>query len=185
MTFKKQQVDNQPITRFRLNETFFDSKTRRVMIKHLLHSTLAQLFLIVISLTAITSYAEPHRMNAQDLAVPTDDSQSVSQGQSIFSEKCSACHGGSGVGTGRAPCVSCGKYVFRGNTNSEVYETIANGTPRNGSRGGKMGAFSSILSHEEILSVVAYLRHTEKIRIVSGEIPDPYAASDDVLVFPE
>ena len=185
MTFSTKKLDNQLITRFYSNETFFDSITRISMIKHVLNRILAPLFFVAISLTAITSFAEPHRMNARDLAVPSDDSQSVSQGQSIFSEKCSACHGGRGVGTGRAPCVSCGKYVFRGNTNSEVYETIANGTPRNGSRGGKMGAFSNILSHEEILSVVAYLRHTEKTRIVSGEIPDPYAASDDVLVFPE
>ena len=155
------------------------------MAKNSCRSVQAQLLFIAISLVATSSFAEPHRMNAQDLPVPIDDSQAVNQGASIFSEKCSACHGGSGVGTGRAPCVSCGKYIFRGNTNSEIYETIANGTPRSGSRGGKMGAFSSILSHEEILNVVAYLRHTETERIARGEIPDPYAASDDVLVFPE
>ena len=155
------------------------------MAKNSFRSVQAQLLFIAISLIAISAFAEPHRMNAQDLPVPSDDSQSVNQGASIFSEKCSACHSGSGVGTGRAPCVSCGKYIFRGNTNNEIYETIANGTPRNGSRGGKMGAFSSILSHEEILNVVAYLRHTEGERIARGEIPDPYAASDDVLVFPE
>ena len=102
-----------------------------------------------------------------------------------LSKKCSACHGGQGVGTGRAPCVSCGKFMFRGNTNSEIYETIYSGTPRTGSRGGKMGAFSSMLNKSEIISLVTYLRATERSRIASGEIEDPYAKNQDAMVFPD
>ena len=120
-----------------------------------------------------------------DLAVDINNPQVVQAGDQIFSEKCSACHGGQGVGTGRAPCVTCGKFMFRGNTNNEIFETIYSGTPRTGSRGGKMGAFNTILSEEEIKSVVAYLRATEQERIRQGEIPDPYAADQDVMVFPD
>lgn len=129
--------------------------------------------------------AESHKMHPLDLEVPISDKQIVAEGGQIFSEKCSACHGGQGVGTGRAPCVSCGKFMFRGNTNTEIYETIYSGTPRTGSRGGKMGAFSSMLDKKQILSLVTYLRATERDRIASGEIIDPYAANQDVMVFPD
>ena len=46
---------------------------------------------------------------AQDFEVDIQNELNVTAGQKIFSEKCTACHGGKGVGTGRAPCVSCGK----------------------------------------------------------------------------
>lgn len=75
--------------------------------------------------------------------------------------------------------------MFRGNTNSEIFETIYSGTPRTGSRGGKMGAFSSMLDKAQILNIVAYLRSTEKSRIASGEIADPYAGNQDAMVFPD
>ena len=129
--------------------------------------------------------AQTHQMHSLDLEVPISDVEAVAEGSEIFSEKCAACHGGQGVGTGRAPCVTCGKFMFRGNTNSEIFETIYSGTPRTGSRGGKMGAFSSMLDKAQILNIVAYLRATEKSRIASGEITDPYAGNQDAMVFPD
>jgi len=48
-----------------------------------------------------------------------------------------------------------------------------------------MGAFSSILSNEEIISVVTFLRATERDRIASGEIEDPYNVDDAAMKFPE
>ncbi len=145
------------------------------------------IFTLVLGLLTVVSgvSAQPHKMHPLDLEVPISDNQVVTQGAEIFSEKCSACHGGQGVGTGRAPCVSCGKFMFRGNTNSEIYETIYSGTPRTGSRGGKMGAFSSMLNKSEIISLVTYLRATERSRIASGEIEDPYAKNQDAMVFPD
>ena len=142
-------------------------------------------FTVSILLFAAGAQAEEHKMHLDDLAVPISDMTVVDQGRGIFSEKCSACHGGEAVGTGRAPCLSCGKFMFRGNTNSEIFETIYSGTPRTGSRGGKMGAFSSVLSDAEIVSLVTYLRATEKARIAAGEIDDPAAANQDAMVFPD
>ena len=137
-----------------------------------------------LAVTGLVS-AQTHQMHPLDLEVPISNLEAVAEGAEIFSEKCAACHGGQGVGTGRAPCVSCGKFMFRGNTNSEIYETIYSGTPRTGSRGGKMGAFSSMLDKTQILHIVAYLRATEKARIASGEIADPYASNQDAMIFPD
>ena len=142
-------------------------------------------FAFLLFSVAGSGQAQTHQMNPGDMVVPVGDSEVVAQGGEIFSEKCSACHGGQAVGTGRAPCLSCGKFMFRGNTNSEIFETIYSGTPRTGSRGGKMGAFSSVLNDNEIISVVTYLRATEQARIASGEISDPYAGNQDAMVFPE
>ena len=121
--------------------------------------------------------------SAQDFEVDIKNELNVTSGQKIFSEKCAACHGGKGVGTGRAPCVSCGKYKFRGNKNSDIYATIAHGTPKIGGRASKMGAFSSILSDNDIVNIVTYLRFVENQRILSGEIDKPVA--EEKLVFPE
>ena len=141
--------------------------------------------LIIMLTLSMLSHAESHKMKPGDLELQIKNMEIVNGGKSIFSEKCSACHGGSGIGTGRAPCVTCGKFMFRGNTNSEIYATIHSGSPRNGGRGGKMGAFSSILTHDEIVSLVTYIRYTERKRIETGEIVDPYANKQEVLEFPK
>ena len=120
---------------------------------------------------------------AKDFEVDINNRSNVDAGQKIFSEKCTACHGGKGVGTGRAPCVSCGKYKFRGNKNSDIFATIAHGTPKIGGRASKMGAFSSILSDNEIINIVTYLRFVENERISSGEIEKPVV--EEKLEFPE
>lgn len=120
---------------------------------------------------------------ALDFEVDIQNELNVTAGQKIFSEKCTACHGGKGVGTGRAPCVSCGKYKFRGNKNSDIFATIAHGTPKIGGRASKMGAFRSILSDNDIVNIVTYLRFVENQRILSGEIDKPVV--EEKLVFPE
>jgi mono/diheme cytochrome c family protein len=116
--------------------------------------------------------AAQHRANNSDLELPTNDMKVVDEGRTKFAQRCSFCHGGDGHG-GKGPCLTCGKFHFTGNTNAEIYATIAVGVS-NRSLGGTMGAFGTTMSQEEILSVVTFLRWEEKRRIATGEIPDPY-----------
>ena len=46
-----------------------------------------------------------------------------------------------------------------------------------------MGAFSSILSDNDIINIVTYLRFVENERILSGEIEKPVV--EEKLEFPE
>ena len=119
-----------------------------------------------------------HQAVPGDLEVPTGDAGVVEQGESLFSEKCSACHGGEGRG-GRAPCLTCGSFPRSGNTNGGVYATIVVGIPMT-----KMGGFGSSLSPDDILSVVTYLRSKEQDRIESGEIEARSAVTEKPLEFP-
>lgn len=113
-----------------------------------------------------------------DLAVPVEDAKVVERGSSLYSEKCSACHGGEGRG-GRAPCLTCGEFPRSGNTNGGVYGTIAVGLPMT-----KMGGFGTTVSAQDILSLVTYLRWKERERVESGEITPRSAADDKPLEFP-
>jgi mono/diheme cytochrome c family protein len=123
-----------------------------------------------------------HKMNANDMELPTNDMKVVEAGKAKFAQRCSFCHGGDGKG-GKGPCLSCGKFHYTGNTNSEIYATIAAGVPK--SIGGTMGAFGTTMSQEEIVSVITFLRWEEKRRIAAGEIPDPAKDKGDELpVFP-
>jgi len=112
------------------------------------------------------------KMTPDDMEVPIDDPKVVEQGREKFAERCSFCHGGGGKG-GKGPCLTCGRFHYTGNTNMQIYTTIAAGIT-NRSLGGTMGAFGTTMSGEEILAVVTYLRSEERRRIASGEIPDPY-----------
>jgi mono/diheme cytochrome c family protein len=115
--------------------------------------------------------AAQHKANDTDLEVPTNDMKVVEQGRDNFGRRCAFCHGGGGHGA-KGPCLTCGKFHYTGNTNAEIYATIAVGIS-NRSLGGTMGAFGTTMSQEEILSVVTFLRWEEKRRIATGEIPDP------------
>ena len=119
-----------------------------------------------------------HTMTPGDLALPIEDLDVVERGSALFSEKCSACHGGEGRG-GRAPCLSCGKFSRSGNTNGGIYATIAVGIPMT-----KMGAFGSTVSAPEILSLVTYLRWKENERVESGEISRRSFEEEKPLEFP-
>jgi mono/diheme cytochrome c family protein len=123
-----------------------------------------------------------HKANSNDMEVPTNDLKIVEAGRAKYAQRCSFCHGGDGHG-GKGPCLACGSFKYTGNTNSEIYATIAVGVPRN--LGGTMGAFGTTMTQEEIISVITFLRWEEKRRIEKGDIPDPYKMKGDELpVFP-
>ena len=114
-----------------------------------------------------------------DLAVPIEDPEVVERGSSLYAEKCSACHGGEGRGTGRAPCLTCGEFSRSGNTNGGIYGTIAVGLSMT-----KMGGFGTSLPASDILSLVTYLRWKEHERIESGEISPRRVEDEKPLEFP-
>lgn len=131
------------------------------------------------ALAAITlglAFAQPamaqHKMNADDMELPTSDAKVVDLGREKYAQRCSFCHGGGGKG-GKGPCLTCGKFPYSGNTNTNIYRTIAVGVT-NRSMGGTMGAFGTTMSGEEITAVLTFMRVEEKRRISAGEIPDPY-----------
>lgn len=143
--------------------------------------------LVSVSVATNLLLAQPamaqHKMNETDLEVPTNDMEVVEKGRGMYAQRCAFCHGGDGHG-GKGPCLSCGKFSYIGNTNAEIYATIAGGLP-NRSLGGTMGAFGTTMSAEEILSVLTFLRWEEHRRIAAGEIPDPANdKSNEQVVFP-
>ena len=123
-----------------------------------------------------------HKAKPDDMEVATNDAKVVEAGKAKYAQRCSFCHGGDGHG-GKGPCLSCGVFKYTGNSNSEIYATIAAGVPRN--LGGTMGAFGTTMSMEEIVSVITFLRWEENRRIAAGEIPDPKKnRGDELPVFP-
>ncbi|NIO40770.1 MAG: hypothetical protein GTO41_11675 [Burkholderiales bacterium] len=155
---------------------------------HFARGVLFSLAVLAVGVLAMGLLVEPamaqHKKNETDLEVPIDNMDVVEKGKGMYAQRCSFCHGGDGHG-GKGPCLSCGKFSYIGNTNAEVYATIAGGLP-NRSLGGTMGAFGTTMSGEEILSVVTFLRWEERRRIAAGEIPDPAKdESNQQLVFPE
>lgn len=126
--------------------------------------------------------AAQHKANPEDMEVATNDMKVVETGRGLYAQRCSFCHGGDGHG-GKGPCLSCGVFKYTGNTNSEIYATIAVGVPKN--LGGTMGAFGTTMSQEQIMSVITFLRWEENRRISNGDIPDPYKIRNQELpVFP-
>ena len=121
-------------------------------------------------------FAQPavaqHKMNENDMELPTNDATIIAFGKDKYAQRCSFCHGGGGKG-GKGPCLACGKFPYSGNTNTGIYTTIAIGVT-NRSMGGTMGAFGTTMSGEEITAVLTFLRSEEARRIQSGEIDDPY-----------
>jgi mono/diheme cytochrome c family protein len=135
-------------------------------------TTMALVFGVGSSLFLARSAAAQYKANENDMEVPTNDAAVVDAGREKYAQRCSFCHGGGGKG-GKGPCLTCGKFKYTGNTNAEIYATIAGGIS-NKALGGTMGAFGTTMSYEEILSVVTFMRFEEKRRIAAGEIPDPY-----------
>lgn len=133
-------------------------------------------------MAAVQPASAQHKANAGDMELPTNDAKVVEAGKAKFAQRCSFCHGGDGHG-GKGPCLSCGVFKYTGNTNSEIYATIAAGVPKN--MGGTMGAFGTSMSMEEIVSVITFLRWEENRRVAAGEIPDPKKKSgEEMPVFP-
>jgi len=132
------------------------------------------MLLVAASFTLALSHSAmaQHKMNADDMELAIDDPAVVDFGREKYAQRCSFCHGGAGKG-GKGPCLSCGKFPYSGNTNTNVYRTIAVGVT-NRSMGGTMGAFGTTMSAEEITAVLTFMRFEERRRIAAGEIPDPY-----------
>jgi len=141
--------------------------------KLLAHVLVAMTLVVGSSLFLAGQAAAQHKSNADDMEVPTNDMKVVDAGREKYGQRCAFCHGTGGHGA-KGPCLSCGKFRYSGNTNAEIYATIAGGI-NNRSLGGTMGAFGTTMSQEEILSVITFLRWEEKRRIEAGEIPDPKA----------
>jgi mono/diheme cytochrome c family protein len=129
-------------------------------------------FALAGSLLLAQPAAAQHKMNENDMELPTSDPKVVDLGREKYAQRCSFCHGGGGKG-GKGPCLTCGKFPYSGNTNTNIYTTIAVGVT-NRSMGGTMGAFGTTMSAEEIMAVLTFMRAEEKRRIEAGEIPDPY-----------
>lgn len=121
-------------------------------------SALAVCLALAIALGGVVSSlraAEEGAEAVNDIALPTD-AAAIEVGKTRFGEKCGGfCHGSGGKG-GRAPCLICGKFK-RGGKDSQIAANIANGV-----EGTAMGAFGGVLSKEEVLAVVAYLRSEQK-----------------------
>ena len=147
------------------------SRVSRLDLGRLLAPTLGVVALGWVLLLAAPAAAQ-HKMNENDMELPTSDAQVVDLGREKYAQRCSFCHGGGGKG-GKGPCLTCGKFPYSGNTNTNIYTTIAVGVT-NRSMGGTMGAFGTTMSAEEIVAVLTFMRVEEKRRIAEGEIPDPY-----------
>jgi len=70
--------------------------------------------------------AAQHKMNENDMELPTNDAKVVELGKEKFAQRCAFCHGGGGKG-GKGPCLTCGRFPYSGNTNTNIYTTIAVG----------------------------------------------------------
>ena len=140
----------------------------------------AMLFAVAMLAFALPAAAQ-HKAKPDDMELPTNDAKVVEAGKAKYAQRCSFCHGGDGHG-GKGPCLSCGVFKYTGNTNSEIYATIAAGVPK--SLGGTMGAFGTTMSMEVIMSVITFLRWEENRRVAAGDIPDPKKKNDDLPVFP-
>ena len=151
-----------------------------------LNSVFAKLAAIAVIATALgvaLPAAAQHKANENDMEVPTNDMKIVEAGQAWFGRRCAFCHGTGGHGA-KGPCLTCGVFKYTGNTNSDIYVTIAAGVPK--TLGGTMGAFGTTMNQDEILSVITFMRWEEKRRIEAGEIPDPYKnKNEEPMVFPK
>tara|TARA_Y100001937_G_C7118976_1_gene331597 strand:- start:994 stop:1440 length:447 start_codon:yes stop_codon:yes gene_type:complete len=138
-------------------------------------------FVISLFLSTSVFAGTGHKMVEGDLELPIDDVKVVQEGRDWYAQRCAFCHGGGGKG-GKGPCLTCGKFSYSGNTNTDIFTTISVGIPRN--RGGSMGAFGTSMTPDTIIAVVTFLRAEETRRIKEGEIEDPYKFKQEKLKFP-
>jgi mono/diheme cytochrome c family protein len=101
-------------------------------------TTMALVFGVGSSLFLARSAAAQYKANENDMEVPTNDAAVVDAGREKYAQRCSFCHGGGGKG-GKGPCLTCGKFKYTGNTNAEIYATIAGGIS-NKALGGTWGS---------------------------------------------
>lgn len=93
--------------------------------------------------------------DVNDVALPMEDPAAIELGKTKYGKCSGFCHGSGGKGA-RGPCIVCSSYK-RGGKNSDLIRNIEEGV-----KGTAMGAFKEVLTRDEILAVVAYLRTEQK-----------------------
>ena len=91
------------------------------------------------------------------------DPAAIETGLQLFNERCSFCHGTRGHGA-KGPCLSCGRFLYRGGSNAQLFATISGGIP-----GGQMGAFAASMSGGDIWRIIAFLRDETRRRQAAGD----------------
>ncbi len=91
------------------------------------------------------------------------DPAAIEQGLELFNERCSFCHGTRGRGA-KGPCLTCGRFPYRGGTNAQLFATITAGIPD-----GQMGAFAASMTADDIWKVIAFLRDETTRRQAAGD----------------
>ena len=91
------------------------------------------------------------------------DPAAIETGRELFNERCSFCHGTRGRGA-KGPCLSCGRFLYRGGSNAQLFATISGGIP-----GGQMGAFAASMGGEDIWRIIAFLRDETRRRQAAGD----------------
>ena len=127
-------------------------------------------FVISLFLSTSVFAGTGHKMVEGDLELPIDDVKVVQEGRDWYAQRCAFCHGGGGKG-GKGPCLTCGKFSYSGNTNTDIFTTISVGIPRN--RGGSMGAFGTSMTPDTIIAVVTFLRAEEREELKRGRLKTP------------
>ncbi len=100
----------------------------------------------------------------QDMKNPYEgDPAAIETGLELFNGRCSFCHGTRGHGA-KGPCLTCGRFLYRGGSNAQLFATISGGIP-----GGQMGAFAASMSGEDIWRIIAFLRDETRNRQAAGD----------------
>ena len=149
--------------------------------KKIVYFILFSILLVFLSFSFLNQAEAGHKMKEGDMVLNIEDKKIVDEGRGWYAQRCAFCHGGGGRG-GKGPCLTCGKFSYSGNTNTEIFTTVSVGIPRN--RGGTMGAFGTTMTPEAIMAVVTFLRAEETRRIAEGEIEDPYKNKQEQVKFP-
>ncbi len=123
--------------------------------------------------------AAAHTIREIDAAATADP---PNEGAEIFSRNCAKCHGGEGRGIASIGTPNFTSPEFqRGLTDQQITAIISHGAA-----GGKMPAFSAMLSPDQIAAVAAYVRSfapggTSVSSSAAPEKPRVYQPGDDVL----
>ena len=108
--------------------------------------------------------APAHADESDDFKNPYEgDPAAIERGLDLFNQRCSFCHGTRGHGA-KGPCLTCGRFLYRGGTNAQLFATITAGIPN-----GQMGAFAASMTADDIWKVIAFLRAETMRRQAAGD----------------
>jgi PQQ-dependent dehydrogenase (methanol/ethanol family) len=93
-----------------------------------------------------------------------DPTAAIAAGKRVFDGTCTACHGGGGAGTERAPALDTGRFVH-GGEDFELFQTIQKGVP-----GTAMPSFGA-LSPEQLWQLVTYVRSLSHVASTAVSVP--------------